>query len=181
MSDAFPLRRITGRPYLATAADGIEILASEHAALRAACADLEVIGAAARPEAEAARNVAARLRAVLPRHMAEEEAFLFPLLRERAEPEDEIDRILARLTLEHEEGGAVMRPVLDLLDRIGDGYASSPEERVAIGAFAAAKLRHISIETAIVLPIARMRLSAADRAAIGAAMEDRGAFATVAP
>jgi iron-sulfur cluster repair protein YtfE (RIC family) len=174
MSAAVSAHSVASRASFAEGADPIDILAAEHAVLRDACARLERIAAAPGPEPEAACHVGRQLRAILPGHMDDEDRFLFPLLRKRAEPEDEIQRVLARLELEHEEGGGRVQEVLAMLDRLGrSGSAASPEERTAISAFAVAKLRHLSLEAAIVLPIARERLSAADRAGLRAAMTGR--------
>jgi hemerythrin-like domain-containing protein len=172
--------RIASRADFADRADPIDILAAEHGILRSACARLERLATEPHPDPDAARSIAAQLRAILPRHMADENECLFPLLRDRAEPEDEIELVLARLAIEHEDGGARALELLVLLDRLGeDARTPSSAERATIGAYAAGKLRHLSLETAIVLPIARERLSEADRARLRDTLSNRNLHGAV--
>jgi hemerythrin-like domain-containing protein len=159
---------------LARHPDPLDLLAAEHGLLRTACASLERLANAERVEPETARALAAQLRAILPPHTADEEDHLFPMLRARAEPEDEIDAVLDRLATEHAEVGARAPAVLALLDRLAAGTgALSGADRAAIGAYAAAKLRHLILETAVLLPLARERIAGADREQLARSMAPR--------
>jgi hemerythrin-like domain-containing protein len=154
--------------------DPLDLLAAEHGFLRAACARLEHVARAERVEPEEARALAAQLRAVLPAHTVDEEDRLFPMLRSLAAPEDEIDAVLDRLALEHDEGGARAPAILALLDRLAAGTeALTGPDRASIGAYAAAKLRHLILETAVLMPLARERITGADRAALAHGMAPR--------
>jgi hemerythrin-like domain-containing protein len=154
--------------------DPLDLLAAEHGLLRASCAGLERLAKADRVDPEEARSLAAQLRAVLPAHTLDEEDRLFPMLRSLAEPEDEIDAVLERLATEHAEGGARAPAILALLDRLAAGTEALTEpDRATIGAYAAAKLRHLILETAVLMPLARERITGADRTTLARRMAPR--------
>jgi hemerythrin-like domain-containing protein len=154
--------------------DPLDLLAAEHGLLRAACADLERLAGPERVDPEEARALAAQLRAILPAHTLDEENRLFPMLRALAEPEDEIDAVLERLATEHPEGGARAPAILALLDRLATGTeAPTDPDRATIGAYAAAKLRHLILETAVLMPLSRQRITGADRTALARGMARR--------
>ena len=105
------------------------------------------------------------LRHELGRHLADEEEDLFPLLRRRALPEDDIDQVLGRLTSEHKGDlahGYALRTHLEccLETRTAPGRDSAA--RLALDAFASQELRHLALENAVVLPLAKLRLTSKD-------------------
>lgn len=61
-----------------------------------------------------------------------------------------------------------------------DGALPAPEDRAALRALAQAERRHMTIENAIILPLAKARLTRADRAALKDAMLARRAAAFTA-
>jgi hemerythrin-like domain-containing protein len=95
-------------------------------------------------------------------HIADEEEDLFPLLRRRCPPEDEIDRVLVMLSGEHETDR-------DLAGLIKSGLEAALEDGKPISAyaglhqtmteFARNEGRHLALENSIVLPLARLRLT----------------------
>lgn len=94
-------------------------------------------------------------------HTLEEEQAFFPLLRENCEPQDGIDRVLARLSGEHasdEEFRAELGPALS---RAAKGVELEPPVRRRLRAFSEHLRQHIALENAVVLPLARARLGAA--------------------
>lgn len=106
------------------------------------------------------------LRRDLALHVSDEEEDLFPLLRRRCPPEDEIDRIIRRLSADHAEDHSLAQAVRMF-------FARALEERRAVGAYPGARVvlrrfadqerAHLALENAVVMPIARARLDAADR------------------
>jgi hemerythrin-like domain-containing protein len=103
-------------------------------------------------------------------HMADEDEDFFPLLRRRAHPEDELEPILSRLSREHADLAAAAVAAVGALAEIGVGAA----RRVGpVAAFVALKRRHAMFETAVILPLARVRLKPADRRALAARIAAR--------
>lgn len=103
-------------------------------------------------------------------HIIDEEEDLFPLLRRRALPEDEIEDVLGRLSAEHKADSVRAQSVRDHLEACLARQAAPglvPEARKALQDFASQELRHLALENAVVLPIARLRLSEADIRAMG--------------
>ena len=102
-------------------------------------------------------------------HIIDEEEDLFPLLRRRALPEDEIEDVLGRLSAEHKTDSMRAQSVRDHLEaclarQTAPGMV--PEARKAMQDFASQELRHLALENAVVLPVARIRLSEADNSAM---------------
>lgn len=115
----------------------------------------------------------------LAQHVWDEEQVFFPLLRARALPEDEIDPVLRRLSSEHAKdlGHAqkVQQHLQDCVDRrIPAGRAAA--RRRALQAFADQELRHLALENAVVLPLARLRLTRDDMTTLGRKLAMRRGF-----
>lgn len=106
------------------------------------------------------RNLIVFLKHDLPLHIADEEHDLLPLLRQQCRPEDDIDTLVERLTGEHEGDESAAREVISLLKGLADGKPLSEEDRGAIRSFAAHLRRHLALENGVLLPIARVRMSA---------------------
>lgn len=111
----------------------------------------------------------------LPLHMADEEADLFGLLREKCVSEDRLDGILAVLSEEH-----VRFQELSSLLSAGLRYLAAgeplpqPDEFVHVApTFAEGQRRHLAWEEAVLFPLARARLSQADLDGMGRNMAAR--------
>ncbi|RAK66271.1 hemerythrin domain-containing protein [Phenylobacterium kunshanense] len=105
------------------------------------------------------------LRYDLPLHIIDEEQDLFPLLRRRALPEDDVENVLGLLSAEHKADAiqaAEVRRILEASLEQQTAPGMEPAARKALQAFAAQELRHLALENAVVLPIARLRLTAKD-------------------
>jgi hemerythrin-like domain-containing protein len=111
----------------------------------------------------------------LPLHTADEEKSLFPLLRKRCRPEDNIDRALDQLQSEHTLDGNVAEFIVSDLAVIAKGAVLANRIHLAINLcnFADSHRRHIAWENAIVLPLAHGRLTEADLIGLGQAMAGR--------
>jgi len=140
-------------------------LFAEHYRHRQLCQLIERVGVATVLLDEEAREILAFLRHDMPLHVIDEEDDLFPLLRRRCQPTDELDAVLGALSAEHRDDLQQARAVVTALEQaLGGGGAPGfdRETRRLFTDFAQHERRHIAVENAVVLPIARLRLTAAD-------------------
>ncbi len=142
----------------------LDHIAEEHLRLREICGRLdELVAAVPQPDRARAAEVLAHLKVALPRHVQDEEDDLFPLLRRRSEGDEDISDTLDRLIADHGEGRTAVARVCAALERsVTSDTAFTPEEAAAVAAFAARERRHLIVENAIVLPLARVRLTSRD-------------------
>jgi len=148
----------------------IEAIYEEHFNQRQLCADMELLAAATQPRAELARWILVNLCRDLPMHFDDEEKALFPRVRARALPEDELDKTLNRLAREHEIAEVAFALLVPALACMADGALPAPEDRDALCRLAASERRNLIVENAILLPLARLRLTDQDKAALMAEM-----------
>ena len=152
-------------------ADPIGFIYTEHERIRSQWDALLLLADA--PDAAAAAGIARALVDFLaddlPKHVADEEADMFPLLEARALPDDGIRPVLALLRAEHREdvelGGPLARP----LEAIAAG-AQLPEPelfRAYARAVVTLQRRHHLLENNVVLPLAFDRFDDADMADLG--------------
>lgn len=152
--------------------DALALIAAAHLELRVALAEIDALATAAAPDRARAARVAETLCARLARHVLDEEGALFPLLLDRASPEDGLDETLAALSREHKALSAATEAAAGSLIRMSCGAATAAD-REALRDFCAVKRRHLMLENAVVLPLARTRLTRADRAAMAGRMQRR--------
>ncbi|WP_296599722.1 hemerythrin domain-containing protein [Phenylobacterium sp.] len=98
-------------------------------------------------------------------HVLDEEEDLFPLMRARAQPEDDVDKVLGRLQGEHAKdltAAAAVRHHLESCLRQQVPISRSNVRRRALEAFAVQERGHLALENAVVLPLARLRLTERD-------------------
>lgn len=95
----------------------------------------------------------------LVQHTLEEEQAFFPLLRENCEPQDGMDRLLARLSAEHETDDEFRQKLAPALSRAAEGGELDSSTRRKLRVFSEHLRQHIALENAVVLPIARARLT----------------------
>jgi len=109
-------------------------------------------------------------------HVIDEEEDLFPLLRRRAAPEDRIEDVLGELSQEHaadkRDAGDIIKGLeaalaMDGTEQVSDGF------RALLQRFAANERRHLIVENAIVMPLARARLTGDDLRHLGRRMAAR--------
>lgn len=162
-----------GRVPLSATDCPLAIFAEAHFLQRQNCADMETLGATSGPRPELAAAVLENLCQDLPQHLADEEQGLFPLLRARAEPEDQIDKLIARLQADHAASEDAFFALADALERMVGGALPDQADRALLRGSAAARRRHLILENAVLLRLARARLSDADRAGLLAQMRAR--------
>ncbi len=118
-------------------------------------------------------QVASCLQFDLPLHHHDEETALFPLLRERAVPEDKLMEILDRLASEHSSDTDFASEIAESLELLGQSGRSGNPDMLGymLRGFFERYRRHVHWENTLVMPIARIRLTLEDLAALSAQME----------
>lgn len=158
------LDRRSAAPDIRRVADPIDFIAEEHWRQRQLLAALERIGRQAPPDLSMAHDLIAHLEREFDAHMRDEDDDLLPLLRRRAAPEDEVERFIARLNGDHSAGRARATLLRALLMRLLQGGAPlTGEERALIAEHVGEERRHLIFENAVILPLARARLTRDDR------------------
>lgn len=141
----------------------LDFIHEEHLREREICTQLALLAGAQTPQADTAAAIVGFLRDELPLHLADEEEDLFPLLRRRCLPEDEIDTAIRRLTSDHRHADDDTPRVIADLEELSAGACALPEEmRDRFASYAGHARRHLILENAIILPFARLRLTARD-------------------
>lgn len=155
----------------------LDFIVAEHHRLRSLCQILEKL-AVAEPQGDVSTEAILRcIEHDLSIHVIDEEEDLFPLLRRRVGPEDGVERVLGLLSCEHVEDDQLAGIIIRGLRR-GPGtedpeHEEAEEFRAALRSFAQRQRRHIAVENAIVIPLAEIRLTAADRAGLARRMAAR--------
>jgi hemerythrin-like domain-containing protein len=149
--------------------DPLEFMLAEHLNHRRMCRALEQLAAETEFDAVRITGLLEFIRFDLTLHVIDEEEDFFPMLRERCLPEDEVDSVLARLSEDHAEDKALSVRVRDVLNvclilrkppRAIEGGAD------ALLTFAQHEMRHLALENAVVVPLARRRFSHEDLRAL---------------
>ncbi len=155
----------------------VEFIFADHFRQRSLCATLdEMIAEPDAPATHERATVALRyLQKELPHHIADEERSLFPLLAQRAQREDALDSLLALLSEEHGRDRDMAKALIAALRQIIAGQLSPKSDTFASAAlaFAETQRRHLSWENAVILPLARRRLTADDMTSLGHDMAKR--------
>ncbi|MEX5516557.1 hemerythrin domain-containing protein [Pseudophaeobacter sp. 1A09344] len=141
----------------------LDFIAEDHMREREVCAVIDRIVASASMERAEIDQVLTFLEAQLPQHLADEEIDLFPMMLKRCEPEDEIDKVIDKLQSDH--GHAIAdAPAIVAIIRGFDKPSSRPSQSDCeqMKDFAHHARRHLILENAVILPIARARLTDED-------------------
>jgi hemerythrin-like domain-containing protein len=147
--------------------DPLDWFFAEHYRHRQACSLMEHVAQAMEFDEAAIRGLLDFVQDEMALHLVDEDEDLFPLLRRRALPEDDIERILGLLSADHRQDrrqATLLAHVLQAALDGGQAPGADPAGREALTTFAKHERRHLALENAIVLPIARQRLSASDLA-----------------
>jgi hemerythrin-like domain-containing protein len=118
-------------------------------------------------------QVASCLQFDLPLHHHDEETALFPILRERVLPQDDLEHILDRLASEHSSDTDFASEIAESLEHLGQsGRAPNPDMLgYMLRGFFERYRRHVHWENTLIMPIARRRLGPEDLEALSARME----------
>lgn len=119
--------------------------------------------------------LAAYLRQDFPAIIAEEEEGMLPLLRQRLLLGDDLEPALRQLCEEHRRDIQRALSLATECDALAEGLDSEDIAGIlaSLAAFAEQQRRHLAWEEAIILPVARARLSAQDIKAWNRAMRAR--------
>ncbi len=112
-------------------------------------------------------------------HIADEEDSLFPLLRKRCRPSDNLPEILTLLEAEHRSDQALIDTVLDsFLALMRHQSIANPDMLAARSrAMSDFQRRHLAWENSVVMPLAKRRLTETDLIDLGRAMAERRGIA----
>lgn len=129
-------------------------------------------GEAPRAEAD---QVVAHLERDIVLHHQDEETDLFPAVRRRALPSDNLGAILATLTEDHRLSVSMIEAMVEALAAhiADDPVKIKRSDREVMMAYTRSEQRHLAIENGIVLVIARKRLTDTDLAAMSRSMKAR--------
>lgn len=153
---------------------------AEHYRHRDVCKRLLSMSESVEFDAETYNAVRSFLENDLPVHIIDEEDDLFPLLRRRCEPDDQIEKVLGMLSGEHANDMHDATAVCALVDKaIAEkrGLAVFSETPDIVPPFCQSQQRHIAVENAVVLPIARLRLTEDDLKSLGRRLAARRGLA----
>ena len=108
-------------------------------------------------------------------HLEDEEQDLFPLLWQRAQPEDNITNVLELLSEEHGLDEDLVDFLLEDLATLASGNQLANPIRflVNVREFAETQRRHLAWENALLLPVARRRLTEVDLSGLSRSMAER--------
>lgn len=174
-------RAATGGPLLRPISCPLGHIAEEHWRQRAMLTALEALARSAEADRASAGAILTQLREELPIHMLDEDEDLLPLLRRRAEPEDEVERFISRLGADHAACAARITAVQDALAALSTrGAPLDDAARALILEHAQAERRHLIFENAVVLPLARARLTANDKRTLALRMAARRGYCLLA-
>lgn len=156
----------------------LDFVFADHFRQRTLCNLLTKLADADAADPGMAGAVLSYLRTDLPLHVLDEEEDLFPLMRRRCAPEDEVERILSLLEAEHGNDERLAADILEALPAIADAAGPVPlPDRLAdlLLQFAIDQRRHLVYENSVLLPIARRRLTESDLENLSRRMKARRA------
>lgn len=161
-------RRDTASPFgmseLKLLSQPLDFIHVEHLRHRELCQAAEEIAETAAFDGTLAQAIVTFLKVDMVLHVIDEEEDLFPVLRRRLKRSDAAGRIIGLLSGEHAADEKLSQEIADGLNSAIEAEEKRLPEPVrnALLAFADRQRRHLSVENAIVLPLAGRRLSKRD-------------------
>ena len=149
------------------------VLTEDRLAYRRAMTDLVSLARAPEPDRATAEAVMRFLRDEVPLQLECTKRDLFPILRQRAEPDDGVDVLLARLERDDQDMADARNRVLKILWAMSVGRHVSAERRAQLAAYAKTERERLALEKAVMMPLARVRLTQADREQLLRSMSGR--------
>lgn len=153
----------------------LDYLLADHLRQRVLCQLCDDLATPGEFDRKAADMIVAFLAHEMPVHVIDEEEDLFPLLRRRAEAEDDIEPALGKLSGEHATDRDLAEDILGGLRRILERGEDALDTKIAgtLARFADSQRRHLALENATVMPLAKLRLKAKDLADLSRRMAAR--------
>jgi hemerythrin-like domain-containing protein len=159
----------------------LDFISEDHLRDRQICAVIDRLALAAPLDWQAALTVLRLLSEELNVHLRDEAEDLFPLLAKRCTAEDCIESAIVRIRIDQNEALRLLPEVrATLVGCLDTGSDLSAEGRATLTSFAGHVRRHLVAENAILLPIARARLTRADLATLSAQMRARRGLSNLA-
>lgn len=144
-------------------ANPLVFISEDHLRERQICAVIDGLATADSLNRQATMSVLRFLNEEINVHLRDEEEDLFPLLAKRCTQEDAIEGVIDRIKADQDEAMRLLPQVREMLAGCLDSGADlTPEDRTVLSRFAARVRRHLVAENAILLPIARARLTRVD-------------------
>jgi iron-sulfur cluster repair protein YtfE (RIC family) len=152
----------------------LDFISEDHLRERQICAVIDWLAATAVLDRQATLTVLRFLNEELNVHLRDEAEDLFPLLTKRCTAEDSIENVIARIRVDQDEALRLLPDVRAALAGCLDAGTNLPAQgRAMLTSFAGHVRRHLVAENAILLPIARARLTRADLTTLSAHMRAR--------
>lgn len=153
----------------------LDFILEDHLRLRTQCAEMDRLSETTDIDACAVAALIEYLHYELPLLLADEDDDLMPLLAERALPDDELPKLAKRLENEHDAIAAHVARVESGLARLALHETMPAQLCEDLRALANASRRHLILENAVLLPLARARLTSKDLHRLrGAMLRRRG-------
>jgi hemerythrin-like domain-containing protein len=152
----------------------LDFISEDHLRERQICAKIDALAATGSFDRQAALSILRFLNEELNVHLRDEAEDLFPLLEKRCTTEDSIEGAISRIRFHQTEALRLLPEVRAALAGCLDtGDDLTDEDRARLTEFAAHVRRHLVAENAILLPIARARLTRADLRLLSEHMRSR--------
>jgi hemerythrin-like domain-containing protein len=152
----------------------LEFLCEDHMRERQVCSVIDGLATSVSFDPSAARHVLRFVNEELNLHMRDDAEDLFPLLARRCTAEDGIGLAIARIRTDLDEAARLLPGLRAVLARCLDtGSGPAAEDRALLIRFAGHVRRHLAAENAILLPIARARLTRRDLQRLSSRMRTR--------
>lgn len=144
-------------------ANPLDFMADDHMREREVCVLIDGVASGGSVNASDKARMLVFLREELPRHLEDEEQDLFPLMLKRCDPEEEISKVIDKLQSDHGHALADASGVAALIEKAQQREtALSKAEVRELKGFAQHARHHLILENAVILPIARARLTDGD-------------------
>lgn len=153
---------------------------AEHYRLREFCKYVQTLAGSTVFDEAALEDIRHFLAHDLAWHVADEEDGLFPLLQCRCDAEDEVEKILDMLSADHKtnaHSANMLKALLSKALKEKRCLAHYHEAANIVSSFCRAQKHHVAIENAVVLPIARRRLTDKDLVDLGRKLADKRGYA----
>jgi hemerythrin-like domain-containing protein len=157
----------------------LDFISEDHLRERQICAEIDGLAATASFDRKAGVTILRFLNEELGVHLRDEAEDLFPVLALRCTEEDSIDSVLGRIREDQDQTLSQLPKVREAIAACLDtGGDLSHANREVLTRFAAHVRRHLVAENAILLPIARARLTKGDLRRLASQMRSRRGLPT---
>ena len=153
----------------------LDYILADNIRQRGVCSALRKMAGSGQIQRAIAGSVITYLERDMPLHHRDEDEDLFPAVRKRALPEDDLDAALTSLSDDHRQAEGLAGSIVAALaaQPADKAIRLTKGTRETMLAYAASEHRHLAIENSIILAIARIRLTRGDLQSISTSMKKR--------